>query len=286
MSQPRTVYLNGSYLPETEARISIFDRGFLFGDGIYEVTAVLGGKLVDSPLHMARLKRSTGELGLQLPIPVEAVVEVERRLIAENQLDEGLIYLEVTRGAEDRNFLYSADLQPTLMLFTQKKALRASPLAERGLKVLTVPDQRWARRDIKTICLLPQVLAKRAAKAAGCDEAWMEEDGLITEGASWTALIVTPDGRIVTRGDSHATLPGCTRLALLELAREQQLVVEERPFSRAEALSAREVWLTSASNFVMPVVEVDGTAIGDGRPGPLARRLRALYIERALATAV
>jgi D-alanine transaminase len=282
----RTVYLNGAFLPETEAHLSIFDRGFLFGDGIYEVTAVLSGKLVDSPEHMARLARSAGEIGIRLPVGLEEVVAIEHRLVADNRVGEGLVYLELTRGAEDRNFLWSEDLKPTLLLFTQEKSIVASPAAERGYAVMTLPDQRWARRDIKSVCLLPQVLAKRAAKLAGFDEAWFEEDGLITEGASWTALIVTADGRIVTRGNSHTTLPGCTRLAALALAREAGLTIEERPFSRAEALGASEVWLTSASNFVMPVVRVDETPIGDGRPGPLARRFRSLYIDNARATAV
>lgn len=282
----RTVYLNGAFLPENEAHLSIFDRGFLFGDGIYEVTAVLDGKLIDSPLHMARLERSVGEIGGRLPVSTDEIVAIEKRLIAENDLVEGLIYLQFTRGVEDRNFLYSEDLAPTLLMFTQAKTLEHVAAVERGVKVKIVPDQRWARRDIKSVCLLPQVLAKRAAKADGFDEAWMEEDGLITEGASSTAYIVTQDGRIVTRGLSEATLPGCTRLAILQLAQETGLPVEERAFSVEEALSAREACLTSATNFIVPITTIDGQPVGDGTPGPIFKRLRALYMEHARRTAV
>ncbi|BCH66994.1 D-alanine aminotransferase [Agrobacterium vitis] len=288
MSNPalRTVYLNGAFLAENEAHISIFDRGFLFGDGIYEVTAVLDGKLVDSALHMTRLERSVGEIGGHLPVSTDEIVEIERRLIAENGLKEGMIYLQYTRGAEDRNFLYSEDLAPTLLLFTQSKSLDVASVMEKGLKVKTVTDQRWARRDIKSVCLLPQVLAKRAAKAEGCDEAWMVEDGFVTEGASSTAYIVTADDKIITRANSNATLPGCTRLALLQLAKEHGLVIEERPFSVEEALVAREAALTSASNFIVPITTIDGKPVGDGKPGPVVTRLRALYMENARKTAI
>ncbi|BCH61739.1 D-amino-acid transaminase [Agrobacterium vitis] len=288
MSNPalRTVYLNGAFLAENEAHISIFDRGFLFGDGIYEVTAVLDGKLVDSALHMARLERSVGEIGGHLPVSTDEIVEIEQRLIAENGLKEGMIYLQYTRGAEDRNFLYSEDLAPTLLLFTQSKSLDVASVMEKGLKVKTVTDQRWARRDIKSVCLLPQVLAKRAAKAEGCDEAWMVEDGFVTEGASSTAYIVTADDKIITRANSNATLPGCTRLALLQLAKEHGLVIEERPFSVEEALAAREAALTSASNFIVPITTIDGKPVGDGKPGPVVTRLRALYMENARRTAI
>ncbi|MCF1433167.1 D-amino-acid transaminase [Agrobacterium vitis] len=288
MSNPalRTVYLNGAFLAENEAHISIFDRGFLFGDGIYEVTAVLDGKLVDSALHMARLERSVGEIGGHLPVSTDEIVEIERRLIAENGLKEGMIYLQYTRGAEDRNFLYSEDLAPTLLLFTQSKSLDVASVMEKGLRVKTVTDQRWARRDIKSVCLLPQVLAKRAAKAEGCDEAWMVEDGFVTEGASSTAYIVTADDKIITRANSNATLPGCTRLALLQLAKEHGLVIEERPFSVEEALAAREAALTSASNFIVPITTIDGKPVGDGKPGPVVTRLRALYMENARRTAI
>jgi D-alanine transaminase len=283
---PRTVYLNGQFLSENDAHISIFDRGFLFGDGIYEVTAVLDGKLIDSPLHMARLERSVGEIGGRLPISTDEIVAIEKKLIEANDLTEGMIYLQYTRGAEDRNFYYTDDLQPTLLMFTQAKTLEHVVAVEKGLKVKIVPDQRWERRDIKSVCLLPQVLAKRIAKAEGCDEAWMVEDGFVTEGASSTAYIITEDGRIITRGNSKTTLPGCTRLAVLDLAREQGLTVEERPFSVEEAMSAREACLTSASNFVVPITAIDGKPVGDGVPGPMFKRLREIYMTNARKTAV
>ncbi|CDZ55164.1 D-amino-acid transaminase [Neorhizobium galegae] len=282
----RIVYLNGCLLPENEAHLSIFDRGFLFGDGIYEVTAVLDGRLVDSSLHMARLERNVREIGGLLPISTEEIVAVERRLVAENHLVEGLVYLQFTRGVEDRNFLYSNDLTPTLLMFTQAKNLEHVVAVECGMKVKIVADQRWTRRDIKSIGLLPQVLAKRAASVDGFDEAWMEEDGFITEGASSTAYIVTQDGSVVTRGASQKTLPGCTHHALVQLIRETSLRFHERPFSVEEARSAREACLTSASNFIVPVTNIDGNPVGEGKPGPIFRRLRALYMEHARRTAI
>lgn len=282
----RTVYLNGAFLPENEAHISIFDRGFLFGDGIYEVTAVLEGKLIDSALHMARLERSVKEIGGFLPISTDEIVEIERKLIEANGIVEGLVYLQYTRGAEDRNFFFTPELKPTLVMFTQAKTLEHVAAVEKGLKVAVVPDQRWARRDIKSVCLLPQVLAKGIAKAAGCDEAWMVQDGFVTEGASSTAYIITADNKIVTRGNSNATLPGCTRHAALQLALEKGMTVEERPFTVEEALAAREACLTSASNFVVPITEIDGKPIGDGKPGPIVKRLRELYMENARKTAI
>jgi len=282
----RIVYLNGEFLPESEAKLSIFDRGFLFGDGIYEVTSVIGGKLIDSDLHMARLERSAGEIDIPLPITTQQVVEAERRLIKDNNLVEGLIYLQLTRGAEDRNFLFSDDLAPTLVMFPQVKKLVGGPQEATGLSVKSVPDQRWARRDIKSVCLLPQVMAKRIAKAEGCDEAWMIEDGFVTEGASSTAYIITADNKLVTRGNSNKTLPGCTRAAVLQLIEEAGLTLEERAFTLQEALEAQEAALTSAGNFVMPITIIDGKPIGNGKPGPLVTRLRELYLENALRMAI
>lgn len=287
MSSPtRIVYLNGAFLPAEEASLSIFDRGFLFGDGIYEVTAVLEGRLIDSALHLSRLERSVGEIGIRLPVTTDEIVEIERRLVRENNLTEGIVYLQVTRGAADRDFLYADDLAPTLLLFTQEKKLLNGAAAEKGVAVATVPDLRWARRDIKSVCLLPQVMAKRAAKAKGATEAWMVEEGVVTEGASSTAYIVTNDGRLITRGSSSKTLPGCTRLATLAVAREKGLTVEERAFTLEEAYAAREAGLTSASSFVASVVSIDGRPVGDGKPGPVISRLRELYLENARQTAI
>jgi D-alanine transaminase len=197
-----------------------------------------------------------------------------------------MIYLQLTRGAEDRNFLFSADLKPTLVMFTQAKKLVGTAVEEAGIAVKSVPDQRWARRDIKTVCLLPQVMAKRIAKAEGCDEAWMIEDGFVTEGASSTAYIITGDRKIITRGNSNKTLPGCTRLAALQLAKEAGFTLEERPFTLEEAMNADEACLTSASNFVVSVTKIDGKPVGDGKPGAMVKRLRALYLENAHRTAI
>lgn len=282
----RTAYVNGEFLPVADAKVSIFDRGFLFGDGIYEVAAVLDGKLVDSASHLARLERSTGEIGISLHLSAEEIESLQRELIKLNRLEEGLVYLQVTRGTADRDFAYASDMKPNLTLFTQEKNI-ANVQIKTGYAVKTVPDLRWTRRDIKSICLLAQVMAKQAAAEAGCQEAWMlEEDGQVTEGASSTAYIVTNDDKIVTRANSQKTLPGCTRLALLELAKEENLIIEERPFSLEEAFAAKEAFVTSATSFVMPVVTIDNKLIAEGKPGRLAMRLRELYIDFAKRTAV
>lgn len=257
------------------------DRGFLFADGIYEVSAVINGKLVDNDLHMQRLVRSTGEIGLALPETPERIEAIQKELIRLNALEEGMVYLQVTRGVAEREFAFPADARPTLILFTQARSLVRSPTGLSGIKVKSVPDLRWARRDIKSVGLLAQVLAKQAAAEAGCQEAWMLQDGLVTEGSSSTAYIITNDGVLITRARSNMTLPGCTRLAIQDLLVEAGLSLEERAFSLEEAFAAREAFITSAGNLVAPVVEIDGKPIGDGKPGVATRRLRELYIERA-----
>lgn len=282
----RTVYVNGQYLPEHEAKVSIFDRGFMFGDGIYEVTTVLEGKLVDFPGHCARLGRSMRELGMKSPCSDEALLDIHRELVARNALVEGLVYLQVTRGAEDREFAWSDALEPTIVAFTQVKNLAASPLAARGSRVITVPDLRWKRRDIKTVQLLYPSLAKMQAKAAGKDDAWMVEDGFVTEGTSNNAFIVTADSTLVTRQLSTSLLHGITRAAVLRHAAEAGFKVEERPFSVAEAQSASEAFVTAATSFVTPVVEIDGKPVGAGVPGPVATRLREIYIEESRRSAI
>jgi D-alanine transaminase len=282
----RIVYVNGQYLPETEARVSIFDRGFMFGDGIYEVTTVLDGRLVDFPGHCARLGRSMHELGMKRPCSDEALLDIHRELVARNEFVEGLVYLQVTRGAEDREFTWSDSLEPTIVAFTQVKNLVASPLAARGSRVITVPDLRWKRRDIKTVQLLYPSLAKMQAKAAGKDDAWMVEDGFVTEGTSNNAFIVTADGTLVTRQLSTALLHGITRATVLRHAAETGLTVEERPFSVDEAKAASEAFVTAATSFVTAVVEIDGSPIGAGKPGPTATRLREIYIEESRKSAI
>ena len=278
MSVGRTVYVNGDFVPEEEARISIFDRGFLFADGVYEVTSVLDGKLVDFPGHLARLHRSLGELEMPAPVPDAELEAIHRALVVRNGLIEGMIYLQVTRGAADRDFAWPAEPRPSLVLFTQARPLADTPAARDGIRVIAVPDIRWGRRDIKTVQLLAPSWFKMMARNAGCDDAWMVEDGFVTEGTSSNAWIVTRDGAIVTRDLSTAILHGITRAAVLAYARDAQIRVEERPFTLAEAQAAREAFVTAASAFVTPVVEIDGVALGDGRPGPVTRRLRELYL--------
>ena len=280
-------YVNGAYVPLTEAKVSILDRGFLFADGIYEVSAVLGGKLVDNDSHLARLKRSVGEISLPLPESLERIVEIQRELIARNSLENGLVYIEVTRGADvGRDFAFPKGVKPTLVMFTSVKDIVNAPAAKTGIGVITVPDIRWARRDIKSVALLAQVLAKQAAAEAGAGEAWMIEDGEVTEGGSSSAFILTQNDVLVTRQNSSSILPGCTRKAVVKLAEERQLRVEERPFTIEEALKAKEAFITSASLFVQPVVSIDGKVIANGRPGPIASRLREIYIDFARASGV
>jgi len=281
----RIVYLNGEFMPFAEAKIPVMDRGFLFADGIYEVSAVLDGKLVDNAAHLARLDRSLGEIGIRNPHSLAEWERLETDLVARNGLSEGLVYMQVTRGVYERDFAFPpADVAPTVVMFTQAKKVSANPLVETGARVVTVEDIRWKRRDIKSVALLAQVLAKQAAAQAGVAEAWMVEDGAVTEGSSSTAFIVTQEQTLVTRPLSTALLPGITRAAVLRLAAEADLRVEERLFSVAEAHAAQEAFYTSASAFVMPVVEIDGRPIGEGRPGPLTRRLRELYVEMARAS--
>lgn len=279
-------YVNGSFLPLPEAKVSILDRGFLFADGIYEVSAVLDGRLVDNASHLARLERSVGEIALPLPESTGRIMEIQKELIARNQLENGLVYIEVTRGADTgRDFVFPKGVKPTLIMFTSVKDIVNAESAKRGIAVITVPDIRWARRDIKSVGLLAQVLAKQAAAVAGAGEAWMIEDGKVTEGGSSSAFILTQDDVIVTRQNGSEILPGCTRKAVVKLAEERQLRVEERAFSVDEALKAKEAFITSASLFVQPVVSIDGKKIADGKPGPMAARLREIYIHFAKATA-
>jgi D-alanine transaminase len=282
-SSPRIVYVNGSFKPIDEASIPIMDRGFLFGDGIYEVTAVLEGRFVDNEAHLARLARSLGEIGIPNPYSAPEWTAIQSELIARNGLTEGLIYIEVTRGVAERDFVSPTGLTPTVVMFTQVKSLRKPPLVEKGAAVITVPDLRWDRCDIKSTSLLAQVLAKRAASAAGVSEAWMVADGVITEGASSTAFIVTDAGEIVSRPLSHAVLPGVTRQAILKLVAKRGLSFVERTFTVDEAKAAREAFFTSASTFVMPIISIDGAVVGTGKPGPVATELRDLYVELALA---
>lgn len=285
----RTVYVNGDFLPEGEAKVSIFDRGFLMADGVYEVTSVLGGKLIDFEGHAVRLQRSLDALEMAAPITKDDLLEVHRELVRVNGIDEGMIYLQITRGApDDRDFAFpDPEKTPsTIVLFTQNKpGLADNPAAKKGMKVISIEDIRWGRRDIKTVQLLYPSMGKMMAKKAGADDAWMIQDGFVTEGTSNNAYIVKGN-KIITRATSNDILHGITRAAVLRFANEAQMEVEERNFSIEEARAADEAFITSASTFVMPVVEIDGVALGDGTPGRVAPRLREIYLEESLKTAI
>ena len=279
---PRIVYLNGDYLPETEARVSIFDRGFLMADGVYEVTSVLGGKLLDFAGHFARLNRSLSELDMPPLSMAEAeLLAIHRALVEKNAITDGMVYLQVTRGNPgDRSFEFPDPATPlTVVLFTQSKpGLADNPQAKTGLRVISIPDIRWHRRDIKTVQLLYPSMGKMMARKAGVDDAWFVEDGFVTEGTSNNAYIVK-NGKIITRHLTNDILHGITRAAVLRFAREAQMEIEERAFTLDEAKAADEAFITSASAFVMPVVQIDGADVGKGKPGPVATRLREIYLD-------
>ena len=285
----RIVYVNGAYMPEQEATVSIFDRGFLMADGVYEVTSVLQGKLIDFEGHAQRLKRSLDALDMAMPMPIDELLGVHRELVARNGIEEGMIYLQVTRGsAGDRDFAFPdpEETHVTLVIFTQKKTgLADSPAAKTGIKVISIDDIRWGRRDIKTVQLLYPSMGKMMAKKAGADDAWMVQDGFDTEGTSNNAYIVK-NGQIITRALSNDILHGITRSAVLRFAEEAQMELVERNFTIDEAQSADEAFVTSASTFVMPVVEIDGQTLGAGMPGPIAARLREIYLEESLKQAI
>jgi D-alanine transaminase len=281
--------VNGTYLPEEDAKISIFDRGFLMADGVYEVTSVLGGKLIDFGGHCKRLARSLAELDMAAPVTDDELLAIHRELVAVNEMSDGMVYLQITRGAPgDRDFAFPdpATTPSTLVLFTQSKpGLAENPAAKTGMKVISIPDIRWGRRDIKTVQLLYPSMGKMMAKKAGCDDAWMVEDGFVTEGTSNNTYIVRGN-RIITRQLSSEILQGITRAAVLRFAAEAQMEVEERPFTIDEAKAADEAFFTSASAFVMPVVEIDGQALGTGTPGPVTARLREIYLDEMRRAAV
>jgi D-alanine transaminase len=285
----RTVYLNGAYVPEEDAKISIFDRGFLMADGVYEVTSVIDGKLIDFDGHTTRLDRSLRELDMENPISRDDLLEAHRELVRLNAINEGLVYLQITRGApNDRDFVFpDPDETPqTIVMFTQNKpGLAENPTAKKGIKIISIEDIRWGRRDIKTVQLLYPSMGKMMAKKQGADDAWMVEDGAVTEGTSNNAYIVK-DGKIITRALSNDILHGITRAAVLRFAQEAQMEVIERDFTIAEAQEADEAFITSASTFVMPVVEIDSQPLGTGTPGPMVTRLREIYLEESLKRAI
>ncbi len=280
----RIVYVNGQFLEEHDAKVSVFDRGFLFADGVYEVSSVLRGQLIENEAHLNRLARSMDELRMKAPLPNVDIEAAQKELIKQNQLEEGLVYLQVSRGVADRDFAFPTNTTSSLVMFTQSKSLLSNPAATDGITVISLPDIRWRRRDIKTVGLLPASMAKQAAMDAGAQDAWMIEDGFVTEGSSNNAYIVTQDNVIVTRHLNNDILHGITRKAILAISKELGLAVEERAFTIDEAYQAKEAFITSASTFCVAVTAIDGNTLGDGKPGEIATRLRQVYIEKALAS--
>ena len=280
----KIVFLNGEYLEEDRAKVSVFDRGYLFGDGVYEVVPVVNYKVLDKEPFWERLTRSLRELELKLPYPKEYLLQMIDELIKRNDLKEGGVYMQVTRGVAPRDFSYPVGIPTTCTAFTFEKEVIDNPKAKTGVKVVSVPDIRWKRRDIKSIALLAQCVAKEEASRKGAYEGWMVEDGYVTEGTSSSAYIVK-DGVVITRPLSNSILPGIRRKLLLELSEKHNIKVEQRPFSIEEALNADEAFLSSATTFVLPIVEIDGKKIGDGRPGEIAIKMRKMYIDSALKTA-
>lgn len=276
----RDAYVNGRYVPHARAAVHVEDRGFQFADGVYEVVCVRRGLLIDEDGHLDRLDYSLRELRIAWPCERRVLRLLMRRLLARNGVRDGLIYLQVTRGAAPRDFRFPAAARPTLVMTTRRAAL--APHGRTGVRVITIPDIRWQRRDLKTVGLLAQVLGKQEAAERGAFEAWqLDEDGLVTEGTSSNAWILTANGVLVTRPASHDILNGITRQSILRIAAAAGLRFEERPFSLDEAYAAREAFLSSATSFVTPVLKIDDRMVGDGTPGPLGRRLLEAYVDHA-----
>ena len=276
----RIAYVNGRYLPFRDAKVHVEDRGFQFADAVYEVCEVRGGRLIDERRHMARLARSLGELRMALPMSPRALGVVLHELVARNRIDYGLVYLQITRGAARRDLAFPAPPAPPTVVATARalNIARNEALAAKGIAVVSVPDNRWGRVDIKTVGLLPNVLARQASIDKGARDAWfVDKDGKVTEAASANAWIVLADGKLVTRHADHAILRGITRTVTFDAVKAEGLTVEERAFTLEEAYAAREAFETSATQIVMPVVSIDGRAIGHGKPGPVARALRAAF---------
>lgn len=279
----RIAFLNGAFLPFEEARVPINDRGFTFGDGVYEVSAVLNGQLIDNIAHLERLERSLSALEIPNPYAIEQWTGFQTELISRNGLEQGVVYLQVSRGASERDFaIPQPPLAPTVVMFTQAKDIVGSRAAREGIRVVTRPELRWQRRDIKSTALIGAVMAKHMATRAGAQDVWLVEDGVLTEGGSSNIFIVNSAGRLVTRNISTALLAGITRRAVLHVATECGLEIEERAFSLDEVLTAREAFSTSASTFVLPVIEVDGVTIGEGHVGAVTLAMQKRYCELAL----
>ena len=276
----RITYVNGRYLPHGAARVHVEDRGFQFADGVYEVCEVRAGHLIDVPRHLERLKRSLGELAIVPATGEGALLVIMRQVIARNRVRDGYVYVQVTRGVAPRDHAFPVPpVRPTLVVSARSLDPEANEAkAQKGIRVITLPDERWKRPDIKSISLLPNVLARQAARAQGASEAWLvDEQGFITEGAASNAWIVTREGDIVTRRADHAILRGVTRTTLLDVLQARGLTLTERPFTVAQACSAAEAFITGATTIVLPVIAIDDVPIGDGKPGPLSLMLRSCF---------
>jgi D-alanine transaminase len=282
----RIAYVAGQYLPHRQAAVHIEDRGFQFADGVYEVISVVGGRLVDAERHLKRLKRSLGELRIPAPLGDAALGIVLHEVIRRNGVDTGIVYLQVTRGAAPREHAFPKAAKPTLVVTSRRSRPPDPRLGDDGIAVITIPDIRWQRCDIKSVALVANVLGKQAAKEAGAYEAWqVDRDGEVTEGTSTNAWIVTGEGEVVTRAADSAILNGVTRLAIFDIIAREGYRLVERPFTVAEAKAAREAFLTSTTADLLPVVHIDGVPVGEGRPGPLAQKLRAAYFAHAASAA-
>lgn len=285
----RVAYVNGQYQPHGQAVIHVEDRGFQFADGVYEVWSVFDGRLADFDGHMTRLHRSLNELRIDIPMTREALSRVLNETVRRNRVREGLVYIQVTRGTARRDHPFPPEGTPPSVVITARSLplSKGNAAANKGVAVVTHPDVRWGRCDIKTVGLLANVLAKQAAKERGAAEAWLvDEMGLVTEGSSTNAWIVDENGKLRTRDTQANILQGITRAAVIALIADEGLELEERAFSVDEAKRAREAFYTSASGFVMPATSIDGVKIGNGKPGPIATRLRALYLEQANRDAI
>lgn len=283
----RVAYVNGRYVSHRDAKVSIDDRGYQFADGVYEVCEVYRGMLVDEDRHMERLARSLAELRISAPIEAGALGFVLREVLARNKVSNGFVYIQATRGVAPRDHVFpGSTVRPSLVITARSvDPAKGELVAAQGIAVVTMPDLRWRRVDIKSISLLPNVLARQAAKEKGAYEAWLlDPDGMVTEGAASNAWIIDPSGTIITRNIDHSILRGITRTTLIEVIRSSGLELRERRFSLAEALGAREAFITGATTLVTPVVAIDQHKIGDGKPGPIAQKLRALFHQGATLT--
>jgi D-alanine transaminase len=278
----RIAYVNGRYVPQSHARVAIEDRGYLFSDGVYDVIPIHRGRLAFGDRHLDRLDRSLAELKISRPMSRAALLQLAHEVIRRNGIHDGTIYIQVTRGVAQRDHKFPKGVKPSLIMMAKRRKPPAPDLLAMGAAIITVPDQRWARRDIKCISLIANVLAKQAAAEQGAFEAWMVDDaGMVTEGSSTTAWIATAKDELVTRPNGVEILPGITRSVVVDVARELGLTLQLRPFSRDEAYAAREAFLTSTGNFVLPITQIDRKPVGEGKPGPIAARLREAYLKAA-----